>query len=113
MTPNFATVPWRSMGKRLGQSGLLSHHQQKIMNEKPKLDPRNYRPAFFVEKENKEIEVAEGMRTCVGYATLTDASGEWTVSEIVCGRELARGLRYYCSGECMNNAKARGDYRND
>jgi hypothetical protein len=36
------------------------------MNEKPPLDFRNYRPAFFVEKENAEIALDTGMRTCIG-----------------------------------------------
>jgi hypothetical protein len=43
------------------------------------------------------------MRTCVGYKE--DGS--------VCGKELARGLRYYCDGFCMTRAKERGDYRHD
>jgi hypothetical protein len=73
------------------------------MNEKPKLDPRNFRPAFFVEKENKAIELDEGMRTCIGYRN--DGS--------VCGTELPKGLRFYCSGECMGNAKKNGTYRSD
>ena len=42
------------------------------MNEKPPLAPRNYRPAFFVEKENAEIALDIGMRTCIGYPTLPD-----------------------------------------
>jgi hypothetical protein len=75
------------------------------MNEKPPLDPRNFRPAFYIEKENAEIAVAPEMRTCLGYPT-EDAT-------TVCGAALPRGLRYYCSGECMRNAKARGDYRHD
>ena len=73
------------------------------MNEKPPLDPRNFRPAFFVEKENREIALDKGMHTCVGYKE--DGS--------VCGTELPRGLRYYCSGSCMMAAKMRGDYRHD
>ena len=78
------------------------------MNEKPPLDPRNYRPAFFVEKENAEIALDIGMRTCIGYPTLPDK----TISDTVCGKELPKGLRFYCSGECMVNAKKNGTYRN-
>jgi hypothetical protein len=84
------------------------------MNEKPKLDPRNFRPAFFVEKENAEIAIDAGMFNCVGYPTVTDpVTLKKKPSDTVCGAELPRGLRYYCSGECMNNAKARGTYRRD
>ena len=50
----------------------------------------NFRPAFYIEKENAEIALDKGMRTCVGYKE--DGS--------VCGKELPRGLRYYCSGSC-------------
>ena len=73
------------------------------MIEKPPLDPRNYRPPFFVEKENEEVALDHGMRNCVGYRN--DGS--------VCGNVLDRGLRYYCSGSCMMAAKMRGDYRHD
>jgi hypothetical protein len=73
------------------------------MNEKPPLDPRNYRPAFYVEKENAEIALGEGMRTCIGYKE--DGS--------VCATDLPRSLRYYCSGGCMTRAKERGEYRSD
>ena len=69
------------------------------MNEKPPLDPRLFRPAFIVGRENKEIELDEGMRNCVGYRN--DGS--------VCGAELPKGLRFYCSGECLGNAKKRGE----
>jgi hypothetical protein len=75
------------------------------MNEKPLLDPRNVRPAFYVEKENKALELDAGMRTCVGYPT--EEATE------VCGTELPRGIRYYCSGDCMKWAKKRGEYRHD
>ena len=43
------------------------------MNEKPPLDFRNYRPAFFVEKENAEIALDTGMRT-THVADLFDAA---------------------------------------
>jgi hypothetical protein len=73
------------------------------MTDKPPLDPRNFRPAFDVERENKAMELDEGMRNCVGYKN--DGS--------VCGAELPRGLRLYCSGECTGNAKKWGEYRHD
>jgi hypothetical protein len=73
------------------------------MTEKSKPDPRNFRPAFIQEKQNAEIALDAGMRTCIGYKE--DGS--------VCGTELPRGLRDYCSGFCMTRAKARGTYRND
>jgi hypothetical protein len=73
------------------------------MNEKLPLDPRNFRPHFIQEKQNAEIAIDEGMRTCVGFKE--DGS--------VCGIELPRGLRYYCSGGCMRRARERGDYRHD
>jgi hypothetical protein len=58
------------------------------MNEKPQPDFRNRCPAFMQEMENAETALDEGMRTCVGYKE----------DGTVCGAELPRGLRYYCSG---------------
>ena len=83
------------------------------MNEKPKPDPRNFRPAFFQEKQNAEIALDAGMRTCIGYQTIVDEQGEKKISETVCENELPKGLRDYCSGWCMENAKKRGTYRSD
>ena len=75
------------------------------MNEKPPLDARNFRPAFYVEKENRAVELAPQMRTCVGYRT-KDAGD-------VCGKVCPAGSRFYCSGVCMENAKVRGTYRSN
>jgi hypothetical protein len=57
----------------------------------------------MTEKSNAEIALDEGMRNCIGYKE--DGS--------VCGAELPRGLRSYCSGEFMRNAKKNGIYRKD
>ncbi len=76
------------------------------MKDKPKADVRLYRPQFIVEKDLaliKEIEAAQEVRKCIGFRD--DGSA--------CSNQLSRYLRFYCSGECMRNAKARGVYRND
>jgi hypothetical protein len=69
------------------------------MTEKPKINIRNYRPAFIQEAEIaavKETEAAEEVRTC-----------------LECPNQLSRYLRYYCSGNCMRLAKENGTYRDE
>jgi hypothetical protein len=76
------------------------------MTEKPKVDVRLYRPQFMVEKELaqiKEAEAAQEVRTCQGFRD--DRSARTN--------QLSRYLRWYCSGDCIRNAKAHGVYRDD
>jgi hypothetical protein len=58
------------------------------------IDPKQYRPSFLKDKlEADALAPRAGRATCIR-----------------CPNKLPPWVRYYCSGECMNEAKMDGTY---